>query len=197
MKTQSKKIQLPLVGPALFIVTALIFGAVEPNYSPVHNTISELAISRHGFIQTLNFIICGTLISTLGVQLFRLKSSLKGSQYAGLAIALMGMVLLLSAFFVTDPLHIASTTLHGTIHNSLFLVGILGMVSAQVVVGIKNLKSSYGIYSLVSGIASFAGLIGVGAMTDMPGVPQRLLVILIMTWMTITFLQANSRGSGK
>ncbi len=195
MKMPSRKIQLPLFGPALFIITALIFGAFEHNYSLINNTISELAISRHGFIQTINFIVCGTLISILGVQLFRLKSPLKGSRYAAVAITAMGIVLFLSAFFVTDPLHVSSATVHGTIHNSLFLLGILGMVSAQVVVGIINPRSGYGVYSFLSGLASFAGLVGVIGLTNTPGAPQRLLVILIMTWMTITFLRANSRAS--
>ena len=181
-----------LVGPALFVVTAFVLGAVEPDYSPIRNTISELALGPHGVVQTVNFALCGTLVAGLGLTIRRVRPpSFRGARYAGAAVIVMGIVLLLSAFIVTDPLHSASPTPEGTAHNGIFLIGMLGMVSAQLVVGASNLKSTYGVYSVLSGIACLVGLAGVIGLADLSGLAQRVLVVLVMLWITLAAMKAK------
>ena len=182
-----------LLGPVLFVVTAFVLGAIEPDYSPVRNTISELALGSHGVVQTVNFAFCGILIAGLGVTLWRVgPPAFRGARYAAAAITLMGAVLLLSAFIATDPLHSANPTVEGTVHNGIFLIGMLGMISAQLVVGVSNLRSTYGIYSVLSGIASFVGLAGVIGSANSSGLAQRVLVVLVMLWMTLAALRGEA-----
>src|SRR5438034_7685310 len=111
-------LSVALLGPVLFVVTAFVLGIVEPDYSPVRNTISELALGSRGVFQTVNFAVCGILIAGMGVTLWRVgPPAFRGARYAAAAITLMGAVLLLSTFIVTDPLHRADPTVEGTVHN--------------------------------------------------------------------------------
>jgi len=68
----------------------------------------------------------------------------------------------------------------------------LGMISAQLVVGVSNLRSTYGIYSVLSGIASFVGLAGVIGSANSSGLAQRVLVVLVMLWMTLAALRGEA-----
>jgi hypothetical protein len=181
-----------LLGPVLFVVTAFVLGAIEPGYSPVRNTISELALGSRGVVQTVNFGCCGILIAGLGVTVWGVgPPAFRGARYAAAAITLMGVVLVLSALIVTDPLHNADPTVEGMVHNGIFLVGMLGAISAQLVVGTSNLRSTYGIYSVLSGIASFVGLAGVIGLAESSGLAQRVLVVLVMLWITLAALRTK------
>jgi hypothetical membrane protein len=171
---------LALAGPAIFILTALVFGLVKPNYRPVRNTISELALGRYGYVQTINFVVSGLLLASLGVTI----ALQNGSSYGSTAVTIMGAVLFLSAIFPTDPTTANGSTTVGKIHNAIFLVGMLAIISAQFVVGFSNLGSALGIFSLVCGVLAPVNLVAMVTQHAYAGLFQRLLVLTIMVWIS-------------
>jgi hypothetical membrane protein len=115
-------LDIALAGPALFILTALVFGLVKPKYRPLHNTISELALGRYGYIQTANFILSGSLMALLGLRIAATHQHL----YGAVAIVVMGLVLVLSAVFRTDSIASKVSTTTGRIQMSGFAASVLG-----------------------------------------------------------------------
>jgi len=171
---------IPLAGPALFILTVFIFALFKPKYRPLHNTISELALGRYGYIQTANFILSGLLILVLGLRLVSTQEHLYGS----VAVSVMGAVLLLSAVFRTDPITANGSTTTGKVHNGLFFIGIFGILTAQFVTGFSSLGSALGVFSLACGTLTLLGLpITITRQTYM-GLFQRALVLVVMVWIS-------------
>ncbi len=171
---------IALAGPTLFVLTALIFGFVKPKYRPLHNTISELALGRYGYIQTANFALSGSFIASLGVVLM----SRHTHTYGSVAIVIMGVILFLSAIFRTDPIAANGTTTTGKIHNGLFLIGILAIISGQFVTGLSRLGSALGVFSLACGVLALFGLFVTVTRQTYMGLFQRALVLVVMLWIS-------------
>lgn len=169
-----------LAGPALFISTALIFGLVKPKYSPLHNTISELALGRYGHIQTANFTLSGLLIVLLGLRLVMEHVH----TYGAVAVIIMGAVLMLSAVFRTDPITANGSTKMGKIHNGLFFIGVLGILSGQFVTGFSSLGSALGVFSLVCGTLTLIAVPVTVTRQRYMGLFQRVLVLIVMLWIS-------------
>lgn len=175
-------LDIVLAGPALFLLVAFTFGLVKPKYRPLHNTMSELALGRYGYVQTVNFIVSGLLITLLGLRLTAAHVHLYGS----LAVVVLGVILLLSAVFRTDPITANGSTTRGKIHNGLFLIGIAGIISGQFVTGFTNLGSALSIFSLACGVLTLLRLgITITRHTYM-GLFQRVLVLVLvmMLWVS-------------
>jgi hypothetical membrane protein len=90
-----------LAGPTVFIVVTTILGKLTPNYSQRKNYISELSLGKYGFIQKINFIVNGLLISGLCVFLLINSSTLvtKLGWFLGI---FTGIALFLSGIWDTD-----------------------------------------------------------------------------------------------
>lgn len=167
-----------LFGPTLFMVAAFILGAITPNYRPLHNTISELALGKLGVLHALNYVVSGLLIMLLGLFLLPEQSS----RYGAVAIAILGIVIVLSAIYKTDPIDTKHPTAQGNIHNGLFFVGMLAIIAAQFVTGFGNVGSANGLFSIICGLLTLILLpITVTRQTYM-GLFQRGLVLVVMLW---------------
>lgn len=88
-------------GP-LFVTLFTIDGATRPDYDPLRQPVSTLALGPRGYIQTINFAVTGALYVSGAVGLF----SAAGAQRRRLGPALVaaaGVGLLSSAIFRSDP----------------------------------------------------------------------------------------------
>jgi len=171
---------IALSGPTLFMVIALILGAVTPNYRPLHNTISELALGKFSALHALNYVVNGLLIMLLGIFLLLEQPS----KYGAVAIAVLGIVIVLSAIYKTDPIDSKHSTTQGKIHNGLFFVGMLGIIVAQFVTGFGNMSTAAGAFSVTCALLTLVLLpVTVTRQTYM-GLFQRGLVLVVMVWIT-------------
>ncbi len=171
-----------LVGPALFIITALVFGLLKPNYTPVRMTISEGALGKYGWVQTTNFFVSGGLIALLGLLLLTRNTA----PYSDITVFVLGLILFLSGIYPTDPVQdTVKSTRTGLIHNLLFAVGMLAILSGQVVAAISNSSTTLGPLSWGAFVFTFASLFSFLAIRKYPGWPQRIMVAIIMTWVTL------------
>jgi hypothetical membrane protein len=92
-----------VVGPLLFIVVFLIEGSTRRGYSQWRNFVSQLATGPGGWVQVLNFYVCGLLVLAFA---FALRGVLKGTRGAIGAPLLLGafaITLLVAGTFSTDP----------------------------------------------------------------------------------------------
>jgi uncharacterized protein DUF998 len=92
-----------VVGPLLFILVFLIEGFTRPGYSQWRNFVSQLSTGEGGWMQVVNFLVCGTLVLLFAVGL---RAAIKGSRGAIGAPILLGLfatTLLIAAIFSTDP----------------------------------------------------------------------------------------------
>jgi hypothetical membrane protein len=105
-----------IVGPLMLTVGDLVAALSAPQYSLVKNSISSLALTNIGWLQTIGFLALGLLVEvfTTGF-MFSVKPYKRF--YLGVAIfVFFGFCMLLIGAFHTDPVGIARTT-EGRIHG--------------------------------------------------------------------------------
>jgi hypothetical membrane protein len=92
-----------VVGPLLFIVVFLVEGLTRPGYSAWRHYVSQLATGDGGWVQVVNFLVCGTLMIAFAIGLRQALKGSRGSIVAPIVFGLFGTALLVAGIFVTDP----------------------------------------------------------------------------------------------
>ncbi len=92
-----------IVGPLLFIAVFLIEGATRPGYSAWRHYVSQLATGDGGWMQVVNFLVCGTLVLLFAMGLRSALRRSRGSIGAPLLLGLFAVALLVAGTFSTDP----------------------------------------------------------------------------------------------
>jgi hypothetical protein len=193
-----------VVGPPLFIVVFLVEGATRPGYSAWRNFVSQLATGDGGWVQVVNFIVCGMLMLGFGVGLRRALVEGRGSVAAPLLLGAFGFALLISGVFVTDPAlgyppgAPVVQTAHGLIHGLAGLAAFSLLPAACFVMAWRFADSSsrgWRIYSVLTGVLVVAGFIaGIvfsdlderGVLPDAPtGFVQRIAIIGGWSWIAV------------
>src|SRR4051794_4591189 len=106
MKTRTLAL-LAATGPPLFLAITVLAGLIKPGYDVVEQTVSDLAVGAHGWIQAANFVV-------LGAALIAFAILRRGHRAVPFAVA--GAALVASAFFTGDLAGAAETS-HGAVHN--------------------------------------------------------------------------------
>ena len=105
-----------VVGPLVLIITDITAAYCEPGYNPIRDSVSSLAWTHMGWIQTIGFLTMGLLVE---VFVAGLLFSIRGGRGFGLGIGLLvffGFGLLLIGAFRVDLVG-SQPTIEGTIHN--------------------------------------------------------------------------------
>jgi hypothetical protein len=97
-----------MIGSAFFVATFTLEGWLRPGYDAREMYISELALGPRGPIQAANFMIGGALVLLFAWGIAPALRDGKASRAGPVLLALVGLCLLLSGFFVMDP--VTSTT---------------------------------------------------------------------------------------
>src|SRR5437588_11551646 len=92
-----------IVGPPLFIVVFLFEGATRPGYSAWRHYVSQLATGDGGWMQVVNFLVCGTLVLAFAIGLRQALRGTRGSIGAPVLLGLFATALLVAGIFSTDP----------------------------------------------------------------------------------------------
>jgi len=209
-----------VVGPLLFIVVFLVEGLTRPGYSAWRHYVSQLATGDGGWVQVVNFLVCGSLMVAFAIGLrFALRGG-RGSVGAPILFGLFGTALLVAGIFVTDPalgypvgaaqVH----TLHGMIHGLSGLAA-FSLLAACAFVMAWHFASTPGsrrwaVYSAGIGILIVACFIASttvsvlderGIWTNAPtGFLQRIAIIGGWTWIAMLathVLRSSSRMRAK
>lgn len=207
-----------LIGAVLFVVVFLVEGATRPDYSAWRNFVSQLSLSDQGWEQVANFIVFGVLCVGFAIGVRRALVSGKGAIGGPVALAIMGLGLILAGIFPTGPalgypnVPEAFTATHpsGIVHG---LAGLMTFVSLAVACFILARRFTadpvwrrWGLYSAVTGVVVVVSFIAsnVTSVLDMsrvmPDAPNGLLqrVAIIAGWSWIALLAARLlRGNSR
>jgi len=105
-----------IIGPLFLTIGDLLAANADPNYSLVKNSISSLALTGIGWLQTIGFLALGLLVEIFTTGLMFNVKRLKWF-HAGIGILVFfGFAMLLIGAFRTDPVG-AARTIEGRIHG--------------------------------------------------------------------------------
>ncbi|OGN99791.1 MAG: hypothetical protein A2Y90_01320 [Chloroflexi bacterium RBG_13_52_12] len=192
------------MGPLMLIAGDLTAAVSNPDYSLVQNSISSLALTRIGWLQTIGFLALGLLVEIFAAGLlFNMKR--ERWFHAGIALfVIFGFALLLIGAFRTDPIGVART-IEGRIHGltattafSLFPVAILCLIPS--IKRDDNWKDLYR-YTGVTFILAVVLLVTVRIFQEQSGwfgLAERLLVVNMILWVEVAaiklFILSLKRG---
>jgi hypothetical membrane protein len=193
-----------VIGPVLFTLMYLIEGATRPGYNAWQQAISALSLSEQGWMQIVNFMVCGLLILGFGVGLRQTLGEGKNAKWGSLLVGAVGAGLFISGIFVTDPAQgyppgipagpALPTTLHGAIHFFIGAIAVFGLLPASCWVLAQRFAHTLhwgkagAIYSIVTGIlmlAFFVAFAIAGKYHGPAGLFERISIMLGMFWIVL------------
>lgn len=206
-----------VVGPLLFLVVFLVEGLTRPGYSAWRHYVSQLATGDGGWVQVVNFLVCGTLVLAFAIGLRQALKGTRASIGAPILIALFAVALLVAGIFVTDPalgypLGAAQVhTVHGMIHGLAGLAAFSLLPAAAFVMAwhfaAAPASRRWTVYSAAIGalivvcfIASTAAstMDAVGTWRNAPtGFLQRIAIIGGWTWIAMVALHLIREDESK
>jgi hypothetical protein len=191
------------IGPSLFTVVYLIEGATRPGYDAWRQAASALSLSDQGWVQVINFIVCGLLILGFALGLRQTLRGGRGATWGPILIAAVGAGLVMAGVFVTDPAlgyppgtppgPAVHTTLHGALHWVLGGLVVFSCLPASCFVFARRWVSDaewrgWALYSVASGVMMIAFFVAfaVASMNNGPaGLFERISLSFGMLWMTL------------
>ncbi len=180
-----------IAGPLVVTVGDLWAAAADPNYSLVRNSISSLALTRIGWLQTIGFLALGLLVEifTAGL-LFNVKRR-RGFHISIGFLVFLGFGMLLIGAFRTDPAG-APHTIDGAIH-SVVATGVFWLFPITTFVIAPSLRRdpdwhNIYIYTLVAGGLGIGLVLWLGFLPDDSGyfgLLERLAVANMIAWVEV------------
>jgi MFS family permease len=178
-----------IVGPIVVIVGDLTASLSTLGYSLVRDTVSSLALTDIGWLQSICFLAMGLLLEIFVAGLFFNIRRARGF-YAGIVLlALCGFVLMLIATFHMD--HPGAPPIDGTIHTIasyglglLFPIAILSL--APSFKSTPNWKNIF-IYTLIAGILAFGLILGalLAEQRGWFGLYERIIILNALVWVEV------------
>ncbi len=180
-----------IAGPLILVVGDLAASLSTPNYSMISNSISSLALTPLGWLQTVGFLVMGLLVEVFVAGLFFNIRRARGFRLGIGLLVCLGFGLLLIGAFRMDPAGWPST-IEGTIHSAtayalslLFPIAIL--LLAPSLKSDPNWKGTF-VYTLVAGVLALALTMGLLWLPDRMGwfgLYQRIVVANVIIWVEV------------
>jgi hypothetical protein len=184
-----------VAGPIVVIVADLTAAISQPGYNIIHDSISSLAWSPMGWLQTIGFLTVGLLVEVFVVGLLL---TIRGGRGFGFGIGLLicfGFGLLLIGAFRTDPLgsqHTIEGTIHGVTAKTIFFI--FPVASLLIALGLRKDSRWKGLFVhtiATSGLA-LALVLGWLWLTEELswfGLYERILVANAIIWVEIVAIR--------
>jgi len=179
-----------IVGPIVVVVGDLAASLSTPGYSLVRDSVSSLALTPIGWLQSICFLAMGLLLEIFVVGLFFNIRRARGFHASIGLLALCGFVLMLIATFHMDAPG-GPRTIAGIIHTIssyglglLFPIAILSL--APSLKSTPNWKNIF-VYTLVAGVLAFALIIGAffTEQTGWFGLYERIIIVNALVWVEV------------
>ena len=185
-----------IAGPVVFTVLVIVQGLLQPDYSHVALPISALAAWPSGWIQNVNFVVLGLLMTAYAVGLQLGVRPRRGGVIGPVLLVLSGTGLVLAGLF---PWRGANPPIVPVGHMIAAFLGFLGAGSGLIVVSRRMARDpkwrNVAAYALATGIAIVVLFVVNGFLVrpdDAPlhawaGVVQRVTVLV---WFSCTIVLA-------
>ena len=180
-----------MAGPIVLGATDISAALSTPAYNLIRDSISSLALTSLGWVQTIGFLAIGLLIEIFTAGLLY---NIRRARFFRLGITLLvlfGFALLLIGAFRTDPLG-AERTIEGRIHG-LAATTAFWIFPAAILAVSPSLRSDpswKGLfrYTLIAGILAVALILTLGVLPDDTGwfgLLERLVVLNMIAWVEV------------
>jgi len=178
-----------IVGPIVVIVGDLAASLSTPGYSPIRDTVSSLALTGIGWLQSICFLAMALLLEIFVAGLFFNIRRARGF-YAGIVLlAIEGFVLMLIATFHMD--HPEAPPIDGIIHTlASYGLGLLFPIAILLLSpsfkSTPNWKNIF-VYTLIAGVLAFGLIIG-AFFTDQRGwfgLYERIIIGNALVWVEV------------
>jgi hypothetical protein len=78
-----------IIGPMIFLLVVFIIDFIQPGHNLIYETVSELVYGSYGWLQTISFLLFGTLLMIFAIRLYLVTSrstiSIVGAAFLGLS----------------------------------------------------------------------------------------------------------------
>ena len=179
-----------IVGPIVVVVGDIAASLSIPGYSPIRDSISSLALTGIGWLQSICFLAMGLMLEIFVAGLFFNIRRTRGFHAGIVLLALCGFVLMLIATFRMDAPGGLRTT-DGIIHTMassglglLFPIAILSL--APSLKSTPNWRSIF-VYTLFAGVLAFGLIIG-ALLTEQSGwfgLYERIIILNALVWVEV------------
>jgi hypothetical membrane protein len=193
-----------IVAGPLFFAIFLIAGALRPDYDPLRHPVSSLELGPTGWVQSLNFILTGTLVVLFGIGIRSTVRKLGGGRTVPILFMLVGAGLIGAGLFAPDPLSgyppgtppaAVSPSLHRVLHDLFSTPVFTALPAACIILArrfAKRRRIGWAIYSALSAammiilfvMSSIAFAQG-SPLTPIGGLLQRLTLASGFLWMAL------------
>jgi hypothetical protein len=192
----------------LFVVVALIEGALRPGYVWQDRFVSELSLGERGWIQIANFLVTGVCLLGFALGLRRTMPTGRGSRTAPVLAGVCGAGLLVAGVFSMDPsagYPVGSTvpahpTVHGQIHGYAPFVVFLSLAALTFVLARRFAaepgRRAWMWYSIATGVLVPATFMASAATYDFTtqtghyqGLWQRISLVIGFCWFGLLALR--------
>jgi len=183
-----------IVGPIVVIVGDLAASLSIPGYSPVRDSVSSLALTGIGWLQSICFLVMGLLLEIFVAGLFFNIRRARGFHAGIVLLALCGFVLLLIATFHMD--HSEAPPIDGMIHTIasyglglLFPIAILSL--APSLKNTPNWKNIF-VYTLIAGVLALALIMGAlfAEQRGWFGLYERIIILNALVWVEVVAIHS-------
>jgi hypothetical membrane protein len=204
-----------IVGPLVFIAVFLVECATRPGYSAWRHYVSQLATGPGGWVQVVNFLVCGVLVLVFAIGLRLSIRRTRGSIGGPVLLGLFAVALLVAGIFSTDPalgypvgaayVH----TAHGMLHGLAGLTAFTTLPAAAFVMAwhfsAEKGARRWVVYSIVVGVLiiglfiAFTTVSTMDAVGTWPNAPtgflQRIAIIAGWTWIAMVAVHNLRRSN--
>jgi hypothetical membrane protein len=182
-------------GAVLFVLVLLVDGQLHPGYSPIRDTVSELALGPWGWVQVTSFIVTGLLMIAMAVGLAWTLRSGRAYTWTPRLVAAYGIGLVLSGIFRTDPVPAAHRTWHGSLHLAAAVLVFGSLTAVCFVVARRIPERGWALYCRLTGVAVPVLFLAMGAApAPVTGLVQRACIVVGWTWVAVISIRAFSAG---
>jgi hypothetical protein len=105
-----------MAGPLVLIIAEVVAASSAEHYDIVSDSISSLALTPMGYVQTIGFLAIGLLVEVFTAGLLFGVRAARGFHLSIVCLVFMGFGMLLIGAFRTDPVG-APDTIEGIIHS--------------------------------------------------------------------------------
>lgn len=177
------------------IVVFLVEGWLRPGYSPISMFVSELSLGSRGWVQIASFVVTGALIVLFGRGLAVVLRGGAAGVAGPLLLTLIGVALMASGPFITDPSTVFDQHgVHGIIHGLLGAV-VFSLAPASCLVLYRRFRrdpawQGLATWTLVVGVTLIVEVVllkvaeqPASALFAWKGLVQRVILISFLGWL--------------
>ncbi|WP_027342703.1 DUF998 domain-containing protein [Hamadaea tsunoensis] len=177
-----------ILGPLIFVMAATVAGLLRPDYSPIHQAISDLGVGDQPWLLNISLMVMGAALVAVSIGLHRALDPRRTDPWQWIPTGLLmlpGIGFAWAGVFTEAP---ATLTLHWVV--GMPLVG-LGAIGGFITTGVRlRRRESWrglGTYSIAAGLGALALIVAMfGTWTlGVGGLTERAFFLEILAWYAV------------